>query len=346
MSHIFTKEIKKATFLLGLAVSTIIMSTQISTNKLYAATANTSTLSMKKGQSCNMNADVTVANNIKITLNGSPITIKDQIINQNGSILLPMREISNLLGALVDYDSTNKVAIIDSSDTHVEAPLGYSFLSINGTQTTIANNARSIVYNSKTYLPVRAVSQALSSNISYDSAIKTVAITTDGSIPTQSPSVTPTPQPTATPAPQAQNTPQYIFDNNLSMSTVDESYKKSFTSVSQTKQLIPDCSDKAADFVYKNMDYVEVNLAVTKQSYRIYGRGGKGGITFGKNSILISNTVSNELIVFKDGTYIINTADDFENGKTLEDVSYLAYSVDNTYVIVHITSVDTSSFKF
>ena len=329
------RSLKSKKLILLLGMTGVLVATTIG---VYAATASNVTISMAAGEQRNMNAAVTVQNNIKIMLNGQLVSIKDQIINQNGSVLLPMREISNLLGASVDYDSANKVAIIDSVDTHVEIPLGYSFLSINGQKTQIANNAKSIVYNSKTYLPVRAVAQSLKANINYDGASKTIIITTNG----QTPSVPTTPQPTVTPTPQAQNSPQYIFDNDLKMYTVDESYRKPFTSATQIKQLAPSSSPEFL-LAHPEVKYVEVNLAVTKQVYQIEGNR---GIIFSKNNATISGGISNRVIVFKDGTYTAENVDALPNGKTPKDISHMVYSVDNTYVIIHITSVDTSSFKF
>lgn len=340
--------LKSKKLILFLGITGVLVATSVG---VYAATASTSTVNMTAGETRNMNAAVTVQNNIKIMLNGQQVAIKDQIINQNGSVLLPMREISNLLGASVDYDSTNKVAIIDSADTHVEIPLGYSFLSINGQKTQIANNAKSIVYNSKTYLPVRAVAQSLKASINYDGPSKTIIITTNGqtpttpTTPTTTPTVTPTPtsQPTAAPTTNAKNSPQYIFDNNLKMSTVDDSYKKSFTSAAQVKQLLPDRVDKEIEYILPNMNYVEVNLAVTKHINPIEGTR---CLSFSKNDATISGGVSNAVVVFKDGTYTTEMVGDLPNGKTPKDVSYMAYSTGNTYVIVHITSVDMSAFKY
>ena len=64
-----------------------------------------------------------------------------------------------------------------------------------------------LTYNDRTYLPVRAVAEALGANIDYDGETNTVVISTATPVPTATSKPTATPRPTATPKPTASPEP-------------------------------------------------------------------------------------------------------------------------------------------
>ena len=175
------------------------------------------------------------ANNIRVTLNGSPVSLSAPILNSNGSTLLPVRAIAELLGISVNYDSNYKVAIASDEDTTLEIPIGYSFGVNNGVKAPITG-ARSTLYNASTYLPVRYVSEQLGIKIDYNSKTKTVEIATNATT-APTPTVTPTPQvqiPTSEPTLETPNEkgndPNTIIRTGQNTHQVDPSYVQSFKS--------------------------------------------------------------------------------------------------------------------
>lgn len=284
------------------------------------------------------------ATNFKVTLNGTKVTLSDPIIVENGSTLLPVRAIANLLGIDVGYDNTYKIAIASDDDTTLEIPLGITKAVNNGNVVNI-NGSKSVLYNSKTYLPLRFVSEQLGIKINYTSATKTIAITTTGDTAT-----TPTDKPVEVPpttskdepaeaAPIDKNTPQAVFDSNRPLSEIDAKYLTSFKSASEAKKLLPYLNDTGADYAFKNMKYATVTMDITEQQVEITGYS----ILFKKNEINATG-LSNFIIILKDGT-VCKNAETFPNGKTLNDVNYFTFSKGKVVLIVKPGKIDMSSFK-
>lgn len=177
---------QKALLVLTLSMVTFIL-TSPSPAPTEAATQSVSPLVTKIQQS---SKPVTKNNGkpapqIKIFVNNTPQTLADPVIMDNGRVFLPVRALANLLNIHVNYLDTYKVATASNSTAYLELPLGYNKAIKDKTLTLAidANNTdtRIITYNSRTYLPVRFISENLGYNISY--AYQTVSITTDGSSP-------------------------------------------------------------------------------------------------------------------------------------------------------------------
>ena len=148
----------------------IYASSQASAGTVTITTMQTSKKTVQKPQ---------VIKNMQIFLNGEKATINDPIVSVSGTTLLPIRSVGELLNCTVDFDSKNKVAIVRLEDTTLEIPLGYSFI-VNNRQ-VIQIPVASLTYNSKIYLPVRAISENLPNvDIKYYSDIHTISITTEG----------------------------------------------------------------------------------------------------------------------------------------------------------------------
>lgn len=121
-----------------------------------------------------------VLNSTQVFFNGKKITINDPIILVKGATMLPIKSIGKLLNCTTEFDNSNKVAIIKSGDKILEIPLYYSFIVDNGQvkKTSVA----SLNYDSKTYLPIRTLSENLQNvSITYFADTHTISITTDDS---------------------------------------------------------------------------------------------------------------------------------------------------------------------
>ena len=108
---------------------------------------------------------------IKIFVNGQEKSLSDPIIMENNRILLPVRALGSLLDIDVNYLAEHKVATATNSTAHLELPLGYNKAvkdkSIILPIDTSNPNTRTVLYNSRTYLPVRFISENLGYKISY-----------------------------------------------------------------------------------------------------------------------------------------------------------------------------------
>lgn len=322
------QHLSKALSILAIVTGTL-LSTSFNNTTVYASTSNASqsAINLSKIEKANPNSTTAkVSNDFKVTLNGKPVNLADPIVIDNGSTLLPVRAIANLLGIQVGYDDANKIAIATTENTTLEIPLGLTKAVNNGKVISINNNARSILYNSKTYLPIRFVSEQLKISIDYLDPTKTIVISTNGPVVT----------PTAT-ATQGKS-PQEVFDSGREISLIDPSYLKSFTSPEQVKELLPNLN---SEYAYKFTKYAVVETDITSQRKII----DDFSMIYTKNAIGLVGP-GNTMVRFKDGTWQKGMGD-FKDGKKLEDVSYFSFSRnDRIILIVKVNKVDTSSFKF
>lgn len=77
-------------------------------------------------------------------------------------------------GAIVDFDSKTSTAIVTKNGVEVRVPIGQLYIFKNGEKISIDTSA--IIKNSRTYLPVRAVVEALAGKVNWDGVTKTVII--------------------------------------------------------------------------------------------------------------------------------------------------------------------------
>ena len=116
---------------------------------------------------------------IKILVNSKEKSLSDPIIIENSRVFLPVRALGDLLDISVDYIESNKVAIAENAKAKLELPLGYNQavkdMSLVLPIDEANKSTRILSYNSRTYLPVRFISENLGFNIDY--ADKTISIT-------------------------------------------------------------------------------------------------------------------------------------------------------------------------
>ena len=88
-----------------------------------------------------------------------------EIIIQNGRTMAPVRVISEVLGAKVEWDSTNKTVAVTSADQKIILTIGNNLAVVNGKENTLDSPA--FINNSKTYVPLRFLSSALGFDVQY-----------------------------------------------------------------------------------------------------------------------------------------------------------------------------------
>ncbi len=98
-------------------------------------------------------------------------------IDNNSRTLVPLRITMETYGADVEWNQDTRIAIVKKGDITVEVPLGQKYILINGQQKSI--DTQSIIRGDRTYLPIRAVVEALGSEVQWDKYTKTVVINTE-----------------------------------------------------------------------------------------------------------------------------------------------------------------------
>ena len=146
-------------------------------------TVSSAVVQVMKQQKPVMTTNAKPATNVKLVIDGVERYLQDPMMEENGRVFLPIREVSGLLGINVDYLEKEKVALASNQQAYLELPLGYNqavkdksvILPIDANN----KNTRIFTYKSRTYLPLRFVAENLGIEISYSN--RTVTINTGNS---------------------------------------------------------------------------------------------------------------------------------------------------------------------
>ncbi|TCZ78418.1 DUF5050 domain-containing protein [Paenibacillus albiflavus] len=114
---------------------------------------------------------------IMVTIDGKTLAFPDQApVEQNGSVLVPMRAIFEALNVKIDWDSAKKIVTGSADNLTITLQIGSTTATINDKQVTL--NTAPIELNDRTLVPARFVAEALGAKVDWDSNTKTVIITT------------------------------------------------------------------------------------------------------------------------------------------------------------------------
>ncbi|MBR0598277.1 copper amine oxidase N-terminal domain-containing protein [Clostridiales bacterium BAD-6] len=111
---------------------------------------------------------------IKVKYNGTYLTFDQPPVNQDGSVLVPMKVIFEAIGAALTWDPAEKKVTAILGDKTIVLVIGNQTATVNGVPQTLSVPAKLI--NSRTMVPVRFVSESLDADVSWDQTTKTVII--------------------------------------------------------------------------------------------------------------------------------------------------------------------------
>ncbi|MBZ4666996.1 MAG: glycoside hydrolase family 18 [Defluviitaleaceae bacterium] len=140
----------------------LILNPYFSTAAYGAVSKNTSTQQTKR---------------IQIRINNRYIESDTPPVIENGRVLVPIRLISEFLGASVHWDNIDKIAIItkDNKSIYLQANLPQAF--INGKMYFLDTPPK--VINGRLMVPIRFISESFNLPVNWDNASKTVLINSD-----------------------------------------------------------------------------------------------------------------------------------------------------------------------
>jgi len=111
---------------------------------------------------------------IQVILNGKNTDFSQPPIIVNGSTLVPMREIFESFGATVNWQENTQTVISLRGNIKISMQIGSNKIYINDAPTTLGVEAQLI--NSKTMVPLRAVSEAFGCTVTWVEEERTVII--------------------------------------------------------------------------------------------------------------------------------------------------------------------------
>lgn len=113
--------------------------------------------------------------NVKVSYDAEPVI-------RNGSTLVPLRKTFEVLGANVDWNANTKTVTSKKGDNTVKLTIGSNTAYKNNKSFNVPVSPT--IINSNTYVPLRFVSESFDSDVKWDSATKSVYISTNGSLDT------------------------------------------------------------------------------------------------------------------------------------------------------------------
>ena len=138
----------------------------------------------------NANADVSV------TVDGNKVVFPDAkpFIDENGRTLIPVRFVTEDLGATVEWNAQDREVYITKDGVYIMIRIGQEIILVNGR--TKAMDTKAIIKEDRTYVPIRYVAEELGATVGWDASTRTVIITTVKDV---EPTPTPVKKPSATP---------------------------------------------------------------------------------------------------------------------------------------------------
>jgi len=115
-----------------------------------------------------------------IVLNHELVTLTDEPIIKNGSVLIPFRGLMEKIGATVSWDQKSKKVTAQAPGKKVELTINSSTALINGVKYNLNTPAQLV--DGRTYIPVRFVSEALGAEVRWEHPVRLVTIQTDPSL--------------------------------------------------------------------------------------------------------------------------------------------------------------------
>ena len=114
----------------------------------------------------------------QIYLNNQVLRTEVSPVQQNGRVLVPMRDIFEELGATVNYNNLNQSITATKGSTVVRMALGSSNATVNNLPVKLDVPAKA--YYGRTLVPLRFVSEAMGADVKYNAPTRVVTITGQG----------------------------------------------------------------------------------------------------------------------------------------------------------------------
>lgn len=113
---------------------------------------------------------------VKVLINGQPLSFDVQPIIINGRTLVPIRAIAEALGAVVSWDEKTSSVTFKQNNTTVKLVIGDSLAYIN--DKSIKLDVPAFIISGRTLVPLRFIGETLKADVDWDEDTYTVKIKT------------------------------------------------------------------------------------------------------------------------------------------------------------------------
>lgn len=132
----------------------------------------------------NVDGEDLILNKVNVNVDGRKIKTDVPAVNYKGNTVVPIRFVSEELGAEVGWDAKSRSAIITTKDKHIELKVNSSKAIVNGKEQALPQNGVTKIMSTdagadsqRTMVPLRFVSETLGADVEWVDATKTANIT-------------------------------------------------------------------------------------------------------------------------------------------------------------------------
>ena len=145
------------------------------TPTIAAVAAATITNTVANNTGANQNSAKFVIGQTGYTVNGQQKTSDvGAFVDENGRTQLPLRAVSEALGATVGWDQDSQTASILLNGKAVSVQVGSNKINVGGV--VVAMDTEALNKDSRVFVPFRAIAEALGAKVSWDATTQTVSL--------------------------------------------------------------------------------------------------------------------------------------------------------------------------
>lgn len=121
------------------------------------------------------------SDDIKLVVAGQTISTDQPPVIQNSRTLVPLRAVSEAVGADVSWDAETKTAKVETAAADLQIQIGAKTLSLNnklesGAAVSVDVDSPAQIINSRTMVPIRVIAETLGLKVDWDESSRTVII--------------------------------------------------------------------------------------------------------------------------------------------------------------------------
>ncbi|MDA8233221.1 MAG: copper amine oxidase N-terminal domain-containing protein [Clostridia bacterium] len=119
---------------------------------------------------------------LRVVVNNTKVNFPDAqpYLDSNGRIQVPVRFVTEALGADVSWNGTSQIVTINRGNTTVTMKIGENVITVNGQRRTL--DTKAVLKSKRTFVPVRFVSEAFGAKVTWENQIRTAYINIDKNV--------------------------------------------------------------------------------------------------------------------------------------------------------------------
>ncbi|MBN2558523.1 MAG: copper amine oxidase N-terminal domain-containing protein, partial [Clostridia bacterium] len=114
--------------------------------------------------------------NIRLVVNGNDITELSAPVIQNDRTLVPIRFVTEELGATVTWDGENRTVLVEKDSMSIFLRIGSYIVDYNHGEKYMLSDVAPMIINDRTYVPLRLISNAFGTGIDWIDETRTVVV--------------------------------------------------------------------------------------------------------------------------------------------------------------------------